>query len=42
MTLFAHVTDDNRAFVDAIRTYFDGAHDPATMAWLKAAAARGA
>ena len=42
MTLFAHVTGDNRAFVDAIRTYFDGAHDPATMAWLEAAAARGA
>lgn len=40
MTLFAHVTDDNRAFVDAVRIHFAGAHDPATMAWLETAAGR--
>jgi uncharacterized protein (DUF1810 family) len=34
MTLFAHVSDDNRAFVDAIRIHFGGVYDPATMAWL--------
>lgn len=41
MTLFAHVTDDNREFAEAIRRYFNGAFDPATMAWLEAAAGRG-
>jgi len=41
MTLFAHATDDNREFVDAIRIHFDGTFDPATMAWLEAAAERG-
>lgn len=41
MTLFAHVTDDNREFVDAIRIHFDGAYDPATMAWLDVATGRG-
>lgn len=34
MTLFAHATDDNRAFVDAVRIHFGGVYDPATMAWL--------
>lgn len=41
MTLFAHVTDDNREFVDAIRIHFDSAFDPATMAWLEAATGHG-
>jgi uncharacterized protein (DUF1810 family) len=34
MTLFAHATSDNRAFTEAIRRYFDGVFDPATMARL--------
>lgn len=41
MTLFAHVTEDDREFAEAIQRYFKGAFDPATMAWLEAAAGRG-
>jgi uncharacterized protein (DUF1810 family) len=31
MTLFAHATNDNAAFEDALRKYFGGAHDPLTL-----------
>jgi uncharacterized protein (DUF1810 family) len=31
MTLFANVTADNQVFVDALRKYFGGGHDPATL-----------
>jgi uncharacterized protein (DUF1810 family) len=31
MTLFAHVTTDNRIFVDALAKYFGGAEDPLTL-----------
>jgi uncharacterized protein (DUF1810 family) len=41
MTLFAHATGDNRAFTEAIRRYFDGVFDPATMARLATPSGRG-
>jgi uncharacterized protein (DUF1810 family) len=31
MTLFAHATSDNQLFLDAIRKYFEGEFDPATV-----------
>lgn len=31
MTLFAHVTPDNQAFLDALRKYFGGEYDPRTL-----------
>jgi uncharacterized protein (DUF1810 family) len=31
MTLFAHATSDNQLFLDAIRKYFEGEFDPATL-----------
>ena len=31
MTLFAHVASDNAVFVEALRTYFGGEPDPATL-----------
>ena len=31
MTLFAHATADNKVFQDALRKYFDGKEDPATV-----------
>jgi uncharacterized protein (DUF1810 family) len=31
MSLFAHATPDNRVFVDALRKYFGGEFDPATL-----------
>jgi uncharacterized protein (DUF1810 family) len=35
MTLFAHATDDNAVFTEALRKYFAGAFDPATLERLK-------
>jgi uncharacterized protein (DUF1810 family) len=34
MTLFAHATSDNQAFIDALQKYFEGEFDPATLARL--------
>lgn len=34
MTLFAHATQDNRIFRDALTKYFDGQFDPETLARL--------
>ena len=34
VTLFAHSTDDNRVFVDALNKYFGGEYDPLTLARL--------
>ena len=34
-TLFAHATPDNAVFIDALRKYFAGAFDPATLERLK-------
>jgi uncharacterized protein (DUF1810 family) len=34
MTLFAHATEDNREFVEAIRKYFGGKFDEATLSRL--------
>jgi uncharacterized protein (DUF1810 family) len=31
MTLFAHASTDNQLFIDALRKYFDGEFDPATL-----------
>jgi uncharacterized protein (DUF1810 family) len=31
MTLFAHATSDNQLFLDAVRKYFEGEFDPATL-----------
>jgi len=31
MTLFAHATDDDQVFSDALRKYFGGAEDPLTL-----------
>jgi len=31
MTLFAHATDDNQPFIDALRKYFDSRSDPRTI-----------
>lgn len=31
MTLFAHATEDNRIFLDALRKYFDGQEDTQTL-----------
>jgi len=31
MTLFAHATNDNRIFEDALAKYFNGERDPATL-----------
>ena len=36
MTLFAHAAPDNRVFIDALRKYFKGEFDPATLARLQA------
>jgi uncharacterized protein (DUF1810 family) len=36
MTLFAHATPDNRVFIDALKKYFSGEFDPATLARLQA------
>jgi uncharacterized protein (DUF1810 family) len=36
MTLFARATTDNEVFMTALRKYFDGAFDPATLAQLRA------
>ena len=35
MTLFAHATGENRAFLDALRKYSNGEFDPATLRLLK-------
>jgi uncharacterized protein (DUF1810 family) len=34
MTLFAHATADNQVFIDALKKYFAGEFDPATLARL--------
>jgi uncharacterized protein (DUF1810 family) len=34
MTLFAHVTSENRVFLEAIRKYFGEKFDPLTTKWL--------
>jgi uncharacterized protein (DUF1810 family) len=34
MTLFAQATAENEVFVECLRKYFDGEHDPATLARL--------
>ena len=34
MTLFARATSDNQVFVDALKKYFGGEFDPATLARL--------
>src|SRR5690348_5678444 len=31
MTLFAHATEENRVFLEALRKYFGGEHDPSTL-----------
>jgi uncharacterized protein (DUF1810 family) len=31
MTLFAHASTENQLFIDALRKYFDGEFDPATL-----------
>jgi uncharacterized protein (DUF1810 family) len=31
MTLFAHATEDNQVFLDALRKYFGGQEDPLTV-----------
>ena len=31
MTLFAHATQDNQAFIDALQKYFAGKFDPLTL-----------
>lgn len=31
MTLFAHATEDNRVFLEALRKYFGGEEDPLTL-----------
>jgi uncharacterized protein (DUF1810 family) len=36
MTLFAHATPDNEVFIDALKKYFGGQFDPATLARLQA------
>ena len=35
MTLFAHATDENREFFNALKKYSGGEFDPATLALLK-------
>ena len=35
MTLFAHATSDNRLFLDALKKYFGGEFDAATLARLR-------
>jgi uncharacterized protein (DUF1810 family) len=34
MTLFAHATQDNQVFIDALQKYFGGKFDPLTLARL--------
>ena len=36
MTLFAHATPENGVFIDALKKYFSGQFDPATLARLQA------